>query len=125
MKKVIGPEGTDVTVWLQRGQGSHMHHEKDKAEETRAALLNLRAMQKDGVLDEVAYRSGVERHVTSRCPKKTRTDALPRPASTRTANKRRALRKGTRHSHALDGIQRPHTPRTKGWPSVRNSPSAR
>ena len=60
MKLVIGPEGTDVTVWLQRGEGAFSHHHSEVAAETRANLVKLKGLHRDGVLDDKAYRAAVE-----------------------------------------------------------------
>jgi hypothetical protein len=62
VKRVVGPEGSEVTIWLERsnfGGESFCHHEKEKAEDIRAQLSKLRNLRKDGLLDERAYRAGV------------------------------------------------------------------
>jgi hypothetical protein len=69
VKLVIGPEGTDVTVWLQRGEGAFSHHHSEVAAETRANLVKLKGLHRDGVLDEKAYRAAVEMWVVLHCPR--------------------------------------------------------
>lgn len=63
VQKVIGPEGSEVTVWLEKakyGGQSFGHHEKERADEIKGQLSNLKKLFRDGLLDSRAYNSGVE-----------------------------------------------------------------